>query len=127
VVTCNRFTRRATENGAVEQMSDLPLHRFTRSTQTTACPRVQSFFSASSRNSSGMDRDSPNMTDPYPTASQPKRSLIRSIARSAVQRAIGVFVAMELIARVAFFLFDDVTKGLQSRTTEYAGSVGTVG
>jgi hypothetical protein len=32
--------------------------------------------------------DSPNMTDPYPTASHPKRSRIRSIARSAVQRAI---------------------------------------
>jgi hypothetical protein len=49
---------------------------------------VQRFFSASSRNSSGTDRDSPNMTDPYPTASHPKRSRIRSIARSAVQRAI---------------------------------------
>jgi hypothetical protein len=35
----------------------------------------------------------------------------------------GVFVAMELIGQVAFFLFDDVTKGLQSRTTEYARSV----
>jgi hypothetical protein len=45
-------------------------------------------FSASSRNSSGTDRDSPNMTDPYPTASHPNRSRIRSIARSAVHRAI---------------------------------------
>src|SRR5262249_37668411 len=52
---------------------------------------VQRFFSASSRNSSGTDRDSPNTTDPYPTASHPKRSRIRSIARSAVQRAIPLW------------------------------------
>src|SRR5262249_45216719 len=49
-------------------------------------------FSASSRNLSGTDRDSPNMTDPYPTASHPKRSRIMSIARSAVQRAIPLLV-----------------------------------
>src|SRR5262249_3496200 len=53
---------------------------------------VQRFFSASSRNSSGTDRDSPNMTDPYPTASHPKRSRIRSMARSAVHRAIPLLV-----------------------------------
>ena len=45
-------------------------------------------FSASSRNSSGTDR----ATDPYPTASHPKRSRIMSTARSAVQRAILLLV-----------------------------------
>ena len=45
-------------------------------------------FSASSRNSSGTDR----ATDPYPTASHPKRSRIMSTARSAVQRAIPLLV-----------------------------------
>src|SRR5215475_1481272 len=39
---------------------------------------VYKSFSASSRNSSGTDRDNPNMTDPYPTASHPKRSRIAS-------------------------------------------------
>ena len=44
--------------------------------------------------------------------------------RFAQMRSSGVFVAMELIGRVAFFLFDDVTKGLQSRTTECGGVCG---
>ena len=68
--------------------------------QRVACPQAElgtntvaySSFSASSRNSSGTDRDSPNTTDPYPTASHPKRSRIMSTARSAVQRAIPRFV-----------------------------------
>src|SRR5215470_12568627 len=44
---------------------------------------VYKSFSASSRNSSGTDREGPNTTDPYPTASHPKRSRIMSTARSA--------------------------------------------
>ena len=46
-----------------------------------------SSFSASSRNASGTDRALPSATDPYPTASQPKRSRIASIAWSAEERA----------------------------------------
>src|SRR5262249_25334447 len=34
-----------------------------------------------------MMRESPNATDPYPSASHPKRSRITSTARSAIQRA----------------------------------------
>src|SRR5262249_29570924 len=49
---------------------------------------VYKSFSASSRNSSGTDREGSNTTDPYPTASYPKRLRIMSTARSAVQRAI---------------------------------------
>jgi hypothetical protein len=45
-------------------------------------------FSASSRKSSGTERENPNTTDPYPTVSHPNRSRIMSTARSAVQRAI---------------------------------------
>src|SRR6516165_12356155 len=44
-------------------------------------------FSASSRNASGTEREGPSATDPYPTASHPKRSRILSMARSADQRA----------------------------------------
>src|SRR5262249_23797822 len=51
-------------------------------------------------NSSGVDREGPNTTDPYPTASHPKRSRIMSTARSAVQRAIP-----SLGAGPAFFVF----------------------
>ena len=53
---------------------------------------VYKSFSASSRNSSGTDREGPNTTDPYPTASHPKRLRIMSTARSAVQRAIPLSV-----------------------------------
>src|SRR5258708_12844942 len=41
---------------------------------------VYKSFSASSRNSSGTDPEGPNTTDPYPTASPPKRSRIISPA-----------------------------------------------
>jgi len=73
---------------------DIILHMVSRD----SCDRERSWrlvyrsFSASSRNSSGTDRESPNMTDPYPTASHPKRSRIMSIARSAAQRAIPLLV-----------------------------------
>jgi hypothetical protein len=53
---------------------------------------VYESFSASSRNSSGTDREGPNTTDPYPTASHPKRLRIMSTARSPVQRAIPLSV-----------------------------------
>jgi hypothetical protein len=48
--------------------------------------RDQRSFSASSRNSSGTERESPS-ADPYLTASHPKQFRILSMARSAVQRA----------------------------------------
>src|SRR5215469_6715547 len=60
--------------------------------KTVAASRHRS-FSASSRNESGTDRDAPNRTDPYPTASHPKRSRILSMARSAVQRKINQAMA----------------------------------
>ena len=50
--------------------------------------RGQRPFSASWRNSSGTERSYPRTTDPYPTASQPKRSRILSTARSARRRAM---------------------------------------
>src|SRR4029077_15654585 len=48
-------------------------------------------FSASSRNSSGTEREKPS-ADPYSTASHPKRSRILSTARSAIQRAIPLLL-----------------------------------
>ena len=49
-------------------------------------------FSASLRNSSGTEREIPSATDPYPTASHPKRSRILSTAQSAAQRAMPFLV-----------------------------------
>src|SRR6267142_3533173 len=48
-------------------------------------------FSASSRNSSGTERERPS-AEPYSTASHPQRSRILSTARSAVQRAIPLLL-----------------------------------
>src|SRR5207244_10833195 len=63
-----------------------------RHNSRTSWRGVYKSFSASSRNSSGTDREGPNTTDPYPTASHPKRSRIMSTARSAVQPAIPLLV-----------------------------------
>jgi len=46
-------------------------------------------FSASSRNSSGTEREIPSTTEPYPIGSHPERSRILSTARSAAQRALA--------------------------------------
>src|SRR5688500_1474223 len=54
-------------------------------------PRHNS-FSASARNSSGTERDAPNMTEPYPTESHPKRFRILSTAQSAARRAMPLLV-----------------------------------
>ena len=49
-------------------------------------------FSASSRNSSGTEREAPSATDPYPAASHPKRPRIESTARSTTRRAMPFLV-----------------------------------
>src|SRR5205809_4203444 len=94
---CHPFRTNAPVRGFTREQQDalrgiLPGRLNTCITRERSWRVVYKSFSASSRNSLGTDRDSPNTTDPYPTASHPKRSRIMSIARSAVQRAIPFLV-----------------------------------
>ena len=64
----------------------------------SARPDGQSSLSASSPNASGTEQESSSATDPYPTASHPKRSWIASIARSAIQHAKRSLCCQRMIA-----------------------------